>query len=367
MSGVCPGCGEPYEYRVPKRFGNEFQVRDEYRHGPFEDGYIYVHKIPPEQGVEVPYNVKRPISDGGQDPVMRLIEQSEEFDELETILRDRDDTIGTVIGSCCEQLADLCLDMARELERDELGSDRFRIDDDEVLTDGGHPKGEVQTGKRIMESRITRNLYVVRKWVEVDDEKAIALEKELLSEGDSDGLRTDGGYSIEDVDDAPPITLRGQPVDDVNEQLDTIATAIGQDINHGNLIAARYDALDLIELVDQIQDERGSGDVVALLERLEGDDDEVLTDGGLPRGVADHDEVDVVDWADHLEIGDTVRFEVRGDLLEADLLGFSSTSRYLGMPVVDWPDELEDLKTGPISQLVLRVQDLVDDDQEVED
>lgn len=51
---VCPGCGEPAEYRLPTRFDGMLRCRAEYRCGPHA-GYVYVHKIPPEQAVDKAY------------------------------------------------------------------------------------------------------------------------------------------------------------------------------------------------------------------------------------------------------------------------------------------------------------------------
>lgn len=92
------------------------------------------------------------------------------------------------------------------------------------------------------------------------------------------------------------------------------------------------------------------------------DDQEVVADGGepLPIGVADPDVVDVevMPWAEDLEVGEQVAFETPARRLEAEVVGFSTWPIYEGKPVVKPPPELE--TDGPPDLLVLREEDLVD-------
>lgn len=57
---TCPSCGEAYEYRLPNRKAYLFRVANEYRCDPAQHPYVYFHRIPTEQSVEVPYGGARP-------------------------------------------------------------------------------------------------------------------------------------------------------------------------------------------------------------------------------------------------------------------------------------------------------------------
>ena len=46
----------------------------------------------------------------------------------------------------------------------------------------GYPEDQIEEGERIMESPITGEKYLVTKWVEKPDGRAIALEKEEYDE-----------------------------------------------------------------------------------------------------------------------------------------------------------------------------------------
>lgn len=61
------------------------------------------------------------------------------------------------------------------------------MSDDDLLcpdhqTVQGHPKEDIETGERIMESPLTGNTYRVTKWVDKGDGKVVALEKELVDD-----------------------------------------------------------------------------------------------------------------------------------------------------------------------------------------
>lgn len=81
-----------------------------------------------------------------------------------------------------------------------------------------------------------------------------------------------------------------------------------------------------------------------------------------PIGVVDPDQVDVVEWAEHLEVGEPVAFETPARALEAELLGFSAWDQYRGQPVVRPPDEID--SDGPPDLIALREDDVVDVDQD---
>lgn len=51
----CPNCGEEYDYRLPNKAAYRFGVANEYRCDPPQHPYVYFHKIPTEQSVEIVY------------------------------------------------------------------------------------------------------------------------------------------------------------------------------------------------------------------------------------------------------------------------------------------------------------------------
>jgi predicted RNA-binding Zn-ribbon protein involved in translation (DUF1610 family) len=58
----------------------------------------------------------------------------------------------------------------------------IRTDGGSLETVEGYPADQVEEGERIMESPITGETYRVTKWVEKNDGRAIALEKELVGD-----------------------------------------------------------------------------------------------------------------------------------------------------------------------------------------
>ncbi|MDZ7701789.1 MAG: hypothetical protein U5J98_06820 [Halobacteriales archaeon] len=94
--------------------------------------------------------------------------------------------------------------------------------------------------------------------------------------------------------------------------------------------------------------------------------DPYATDGGekLPVGVVPPGNVDVVEWAENLELGETIRFSTPTQTLEAELLGFSSWDQYRGQPVIRPPDEI--IPDGTPHLLALREEDLVQEDSDDE-
>lgn len=72
------------------------------------------------------------------DLIMRLIEVAEELDEISTELEERDVRSAAPLATTAENMSTLCFDMSHILEIAEgADSESYRIDDDQVLTDGG--------------------------------------------------------------------------------------------------------------------------------------------------------------------------------------------------------------------------------------
>lgn len=53
------------------------------------------------------------------------------------------------------------------------------------MTTQGYADDEIETGERYMESPLTGDTYRVTKWVPKGDGKIVALEKELVKEGEA--------------------------------------------------------------------------------------------------------------------------------------------------------------------------------------
>lgn len=82
----------------------------------------------------------------------------------------------------------------------------------------------------------------------------------------------------------------------------------------------------------------------------------------LPAGVANRDEIGVATWAEDIEAGQSVAFEVDDQVLEAEIIGFSQWDQYRGLPVVRPPDGIVVDGIASPDLLTLREQDIVDGD-----
>lgn len=52
---VCPGCGEPAEYRLRRRLAEQFEGATTYLCLPDGDEHAYAHRVPAEQALTVAY------------------------------------------------------------------------------------------------------------------------------------------------------------------------------------------------------------------------------------------------------------------------------------------------------------------------
>lgn len=161
------------------------------------------------------------VTDGGTTdaPALRLIEISEELDEIADDV-DADHVPESVIATTCRQLSDLCLDMAHELEDEGQTSEDHRLDDDQVLTDGGesprHPYRDSPLpweadDKMVRRARIEPGLGddpVDEDLNEPVDELDFDPD-ELVQELEESDVRTDGGQPGRTAGE--PVRLRDNP------------------------------------------------------------------------------------------------------------------------------------------------------------
>lgn len=164
-------------------------------------------------GVELPGPIgdRETATDGGRDLSLELIEQAEAFDELQDALLERGDDDARVAADICSDIEEICLRLSEVLERRESIRERFRLDDDEVLTDGGSEPVAVYTvsdGKRGPKLTLHRKACEPAGF-EPDDQVLVYPREEglVLKRADGevrqlagelvleDGILTDGGVS----------------------------------------------------------------------------------------------------------------------------------------------------------------------------
>lgn len=126
------------------------------------------------------------------------------------------------------------------------------------------------------------------------------------------------------------------------------------------------DPEDLVELANDDVRVNRYGDVVSVHPYREAPN-EPVTDGGqsLPVGVGTPGEVEVESWAADFQPGDPITFEAGGRVVEEPVLGFSKWEQYRGLPVVRPPDGLVVDGVSSPDLIVVREQDLVEEQPEL--